>query len=56
MIYTCDKCRFIFERVGEVGACPNCGKPSIREADEPERDKYKKNRSSAGNSNGDSNP
>ena len=34
MIYVCDKCRFVFERIGKVDICPNCGKDAIREADE----------------------
>jgi len=42
MIYTCDKCRFIFERVGEVDACPDCGKEDIREADETEKEEFQK--------------
>ncbi|MDR1321480.1 MAG: hypothetical protein LBK56_08675 [Gracilibacteraceae bacterium] len=47
MIYTCDKCRFIFERTGQVDSCPNCGKPSIREATPDEREEFKKNRAEA---------
>ena len=44
MVYACDNCLFVFERVGSVDACPDCGKPAIREADESERDLYRKNR------------
>jgi hypothetical protein len=38
MIYTCRTCRFTFSRVGEVDDCPDCGKPSIREATPEEID------------------
>ncbi len=44
MIYTCDKCHFIFERVGEVTSCPDCGKAAVREANEAERAEYHKNK------------
>ena len=44
MIYTCNSCRFTFSRVGEVQSCPDCGKPSIREATEKEKEDYKKYR------------
>jgi rRNA maturation endonuclease Nob1 len=40
MIYICDKCLFIFERVGEVDSCPDCGGPDIREATETEKGKF----------------
>ena len=44
MIYTCEKCHFIFERAGAVVVCPNCGKAdNIREATEPERKKHRAN-------------
>ncbi|MDR3271198.1 MAG: hypothetical protein LBT32_06815 [Peptococcaceae bacterium] len=42
MIYACEKCHFIFERIGAVDACPDCGKPSLREADERERDEFRR--------------
>jgi len=45
MIYICDKCNFIFERTGLVDACPDCGKPAVREADEQEQKEYVKIRS-----------
>jgi rRNA maturation endonuclease Nob1 len=32
MIYACDNCKFLFQRVGEVDSCPDCGKPTVREA------------------------
>lgn len=40
MIYACDSCKFVFERVGEVDRCPDCGKKTIREADNEERQEY----------------
>jgi len=43
MIYTCDKCRFTFERVGVTDACPDCGKTAIREADETEKEEFRDN-------------
>ncbi len=30
--YTCCKCRFTFERVGEVDSCPDCAHPNVRNA------------------------
>ncbi len=30
--YTCDACKFSFERIGPVSECPDCGKSRIREA------------------------
>jgi len=44
MIYTCNSCRFTFSRVGEVQSCPDCGKPSIREATDKEKEDYIKYR------------
>ena len=43
MIYTCNSCRFTFRRSGEVENCPDCGKLSVREATEKEKDEYIKN-------------
>ena len=40
MIHTCDACKFTFSRVGKIDACPDCGKPSIREAAKNEKDEY----------------
>ena len=42
MIYTCDHCLFTFKRAGTVEACPDCGKPAVREATKKEKDKYLK--------------
>ncbi|MDR1321474.1 MAG: SseB family protein [Gracilibacteraceae bacterium] len=51
MIYTCDKCRFIFERTGQVDSCPDCGKPSIREATPNEREEFRKKKAAPENTN-----
>ena len=40
MIYACDSCRFIFEWIGQIDRCPDCGKKNIREADEEEKQEY----------------
>jgi len=50
MIYACDHCRFVFSRAGEVNACPDCGKPSVREATTEEKDEYNRNRIERDNS------
>jgi rRNA maturation endonuclease Nob1 len=44
MIYCCDYCRFVFERMGETDACPDCGKSAVREANAAEKEEYRKNR------------
>jgi len=36
MIYVCEKCHFTFERAGKVEDCPDCGKMSVRQANEEE--------------------
>ena len=36
-VYYCEACRFMFERVGEVDHCVDCGKPQIRHATEKEK-------------------
>jgi len=43
MIYACNKCHFLFERVGVVDDCPDCGKHAVREANEAEKAEYRKN-------------
>lgn len=40
MIYACDNCHFLFSRTTEPEQCPDCGKYSVRPADEAERQKY----------------
>ena len=40
MVYVCEKCKFVFERQGEVTNCPGCGSGHIRPANEAERQDY----------------
>ena len=40
MIYTCHKCGFEFERVGEIKTCPDCGSDQIAQATEQEQNEY----------------
>jgi uncharacterized Zn finger protein (UPF0148 family) len=40
MIYCCEICHFLFKRVGTVDACPDCGKSSVREATDDEREEF----------------
>lgn len=40
MIYVCDNCHFIFSRTAEPEQCPDCGKYTVRLADEAERQEY----------------
>ena len=40
MIYACDACHFLFKRVGEPKQCPDCGKYSIRAANEKEIEEF----------------
>ena len=41
MIFTCDKCYFIFSRAVEPEQCPDCGKYAVRKANEEECQEYK---------------
>lgn len=43
-IYICEKCCFIFERVGEIESCPDCGNSHIRIADSQEAEQYQQTR------------
>ena len=45
MIYACDACHFLFKRVGEPEQCPDCGKYSIRLANEEEKIEFINRRS-----------
>ena len=49
-IYTCKNCGFIFTRVGECEQCPDCGKYTVRTANEEEirEFEYRKNHPEAG--------
>jgi len=40
MVYACDNCRFLFHRAAEPEQCPDCGKYTVRPADEAERQEY----------------
>lgn len=42
MIYACDNCHFIFSRISEPEQCPDCGKYTVREANEEEKQEYEK--------------
>lgn len=44
MVYICDKCEFLFERMGEVLNCPVCNSHHIRPADEAERARYEESK------------
>ena len=37
MVYVCERCAFLFERMGEVETCPVCGAPCLREANAAEQ-------------------
>lgn len=41
-IYKCEKadCGFLFERIGAVCQCPDCGGTEIRFADQTEQEEY----------------
>lgn len=39
-VYICSKCRFAFERTGNVESCPDCGDVNVRFADESEKAEY----------------
>ena len=40
MIYACDACKFLFQRVSEPEQCPDCGKYNIRHATEKEVEEF----------------
>lgn len=40
MIYTCEKCKFLFEAEIEVTQCPDCGKFEVRPASQQEINEY----------------
>ena len=42
MIYVCQNCHFLFERIGVCDQCPDCGKDQICEASDPEKAEYAK--------------
>ena len=42
MIYACDNCHFVFSRVGHMEQCPDCGKFTVRPANEDETEEFKR--------------
>lgn len=40
MIYYCENCKFMFERISEIEQCPDCEKPTIAKADEQQQQEY----------------
>ena len=53
MIYCCEKCHFIFKRMGAVDACPDCGKTFVREATAEEREEFNRRQGQAVEAEGD---
>jgi len=51
MIYTCNYCRFTFRRSGNIEECPDCGRLSVREATEKEKEEYLENHGKEENGN-----
>ena len=41
-VYTCERCKFLFERVGKPENCPDCGSPHIRLANKDEQEEYRR--------------
>lgn len=41
MIYACQKCRFVFYRIGKISDCPMCDSPKLRPATMAEQEKLK---------------
>lgn len=44
MIYTCKKCRYVFESKKEPLTCPDCGDKQVLDANSTEKAEFKKNR------------
>lgn len=42
MVYVCDHCHFVFSRMAETEQCPDCGKYTVRTADEEEKRQFEK--------------
>lgn len=40
MVYTCKKCKFMFDRVGLVERCPDCGSENFRPASKEEKAEF----------------
>ena len=43
MLFYCNSCRYIFEEAEGCQQCPDCGKMTVRIANEEERSEYKRN-------------
>ena len=41
MIYCCDDCGFLFQRVGEIQECPSCESSHFRSATQTEAEKLR---------------
>lgn len=39
-VYTCKNCGFVFSRIGECEQCPDCGKYTVRFANEEEINEF----------------
>ncbi len=42
MVYTCKKCLFMFDRVGLVERCPDCGSENFRPASKDEKAEFER--------------
>lgn len=42
-LFYCNSCRYIFEEAEGCQQCPDCGKMTVRIANEEERSEYKRN-------------
>ena len=40
MLYACEACHFLFEKIYDEGRCPDCGKFAVRTATESEIEEY----------------
>ena len=40
LIYKCSKCLYLFERIGEVDRCPDCGSVNFTEAGPNDQQEY----------------
>ena len=49
-VYICSKCKFCFERAGEVSACADCGHINVRLANDDEIAEYRRNKAESDSS------
>lgn len=40
MLYACEACHFLFEKIYDEGRCPDCGKFAVRAATKSEIEEY----------------